>query len=120
VANHHINWTGGVPTNKRPRLEERIEDLSKPVAGPSNHHHTDTFSGQSPSPRDPAKVSNVHTWDKDNEYEVDVFGSEKDLVDDYYINQDDVFDTDQFLGTAEDFGFIMEEWSVFLHSLSRR
>jgi hypothetical protein len=40
------------------------------------------------------------------------------LVDDYYINQDNVFNTDQFLGTAEDFGFDMEEWSVFLHSLS--
>jgi hypothetical protein len=118
VANRHINWTGGVPTNKCPWLEERIEDLSEPVAGPSNHHHTDTFGGKSPSPRDPTKVSNVHTWDEDNEYEVDVFGSEKDLVDDYYINQDDVFDTDQFLGTAEDFGFDMEEWSVFLHSLS--
>jgi hypothetical protein len=40
------------------------------------------------------------------------------LVDDYYINQDDVFDSDQFLGTAEDFGFDMKEWSVFLQSLS--
>jgi hypothetical protein len=49
VANHHIDWTGGVPTNKHPRLEERIEDLSEPVAGPSNHRCTDTFSGESPS-----------------------------------------------------------------------
>jgi hypothetical protein len=118
VANRHIDWTGGVPTNKRPRLEECIKDLSEPVAGPSNHRRTDTFSGESPSPLDPTKVSNVHTWDEDDVYEVDIFGSEKDLVDDYYINQDDVFDTDQFLGTAEDFGFDMEEWSVFLNSLS--
>jgi hypothetical protein len=118
VANRHIDWTGGVPTNKRPRLEERIEDLSEPVADPSNHCRTDTFGGESSSPRDPAKVSNIHTWDKDDEYEVDVFGSEKDLVDDYYINQDDIFDMDQFLGTAEDFGFNIEEWSVFLNSLS--
>jgi hypothetical protein len=118
VANRHIDWTGGVPTNKRPWLEEHIEDLSEPIAGPSNHRRTDTFGGESPSPRDPAKVSNVHTWDEDDEYKVDVFGSEKDLVDDYYINQDDVFDTDQFVGSAEDFGFDMEEWSVFLNSLS--
>jgi hypothetical protein len=118
VANCHIDWTGGVSTNKRPRLEECIEDLSKPITSPSNHRHTNTFGGESSSPRDPAKVSNVHTWDEDNEYKVDVFGSEKDLVDDYCINQDDVFDTDQFLGTTEDFGFDMEEWSVFLNSLS--
>jgi hypothetical protein len=118
VANRHIDWTGGVPTNKCPRLEERIEDLSEPVAGPSNHRHTDMFGGESTSPRDPAKVSNIQTWDEVDEYEVDVFSSEKDLVDDYYINQDDVFDTDQFLGIAEDFGFDMEEWSVFLNSLS--
>jgi hypothetical protein len=118
VANRHIDWTGGVPTNKHPRLEERIEDLSEPVAGPSNHRRTDTFGGESPSPRDPTKVSNIHTWDEDDEYEVNIFRSEKDLVDDYYINQDDVFDMDQFLGTAEDFGFNMEEWSVFLNSLS--
>jgi hypothetical protein len=50
VANCHIDWTGGVPTNKRPRLEERIEDLSEPVAGPSNHCRTDTFGGESTSP----------------------------------------------------------------------
>jgi hypothetical protein len=118
VANHHIDWTGGVPTNKRPHFEECIEDLSEAVAGPSNHHCTATFCGESPSLRDPPQISNVHTWDKDDKYEVDVFGSKKALVDDYYINQDDAFDMDQFLGTVEDFGFNMEEWSVFLHSLS--
>jgi hypothetical protein len=50
VANHHIDWTGGVPTNKCPQLEERIEDPCELVAGPSNHRHTDTFGGESPSP----------------------------------------------------------------------
>jgi hypothetical protein len=50
VANRHIDWTGGVPTNKHPWLEECIEDLSEPVASPSNHRHTDTFSDTSPSP----------------------------------------------------------------------
>jgi hypothetical protein len=73
VANHHIDWTGGVPTNKRPDFEECIEDLSEPVAGPSNHHCTATFGGESPSLRDPPQISNVHTWDKDDKYEVDVF-----------------------------------------------
>jgi hypothetical protein len=69
VANCHIDWTGGVPTNKHPRLEEHIKDLSEPVAGSSNHHHTDTFGGESPSPRDPAKVCNIHTWEKEREHD---------------------------------------------------
>jgi hypothetical protein len=117
VANHHIDWFGGVPTNKHPQLEEHIEDLSESVASPSSHCHTTTFDGESSSPQDP-QVSNIHTWDEDNETKSMFSGFKKDLVDDYYINQDDVFDMDQFLGTTEDFGFNMEEWSVFPHSLS--
>jgi hypothetical protein len=50
VANRHIDWTGGVPTNKYPRLEEHIENLSEPVTSPSNHRRTDMYGGESPSP----------------------------------------------------------------------
>jgi hypothetical protein len=49
-------------------------------------------------------VSNVHAWNEDDKPEVDIHGSKKGYVDDYYISQY-IFNKDQFLGVPEDFSF---------------
>ena len=105
VANHHLDWSGGIPINKRPQLEGCIEDTSE-TTSPS-HHHTNTFGGEPlPLPFSPKEKTYTHTWDEDDK-EV-IRGSKNEFdVDDYYINTD-IFNQDQFLGTAEEFSFNMD------------
>ena len=112
MANCHLDWSGGIPTNKCPHLEECLDkDLSK-VTGPS-HHHTNTFGGKPlPSSSSPKEKTYIHTWDEDDKGVIDINRSENGFdVDDYYINAD-IFNKDQFLGMAEEFGFDMDIWSV--------
>ena len=112
MANHHLYWSGGIPTNKRHHLEEHLDKDPSKIAGPS-HHRTNTFGGEPlSSPSSPKEKTYTHTWDEDNKEVIDINGSENGFnVDDYYINAD-IFDEDQFLGMAEEFGFNMDIWSV--------
>ena len=101
-----------IPTNKRPHLKEHLDKDPSETTSPS-HSHTNTFGGEPlPSPPSSNKNAYPHSWDENNEEVVDINGSETGFnIDDYYINAD-VFDEDQFLGMAEEFGFEMDIWSV--------
>ena len=114
VANRHLDWSGGIPTNKRPHLEERLDKDPSEITSPS-HSCTNTFGGEPlPSPPSSSKKAYPHSWDEDEDDEdiVDINGSENGFdIDDYYINVD-IFDEYQFLGMAEEFVFEMDIWSV--------
>ena len=86
-------------TNKHPHLEECLDKDPSEVTGPS-HCRTDTFGGEPlPSSSSPKEKTYTHTWDEDDEEVIDINRSKNGF------NVDD-------LGTAEEFSFNMDIWSV--------